>query len=499
MKNLTFLFMIFALFANAVLAQNYQSVYSDREAFFALNYGEMRAIRIDSIAMENSDTLLFSHKMLREIQVEDNIIGNLNGDSWIGKKIQISENGNNIFYNQDNQPILIKTLAEVGESWEAFTVSSNAIIWATVESKTEETFLGLTDSVKTIRFQLYDENHTPISDTINGETIKISKHYGLIKTLCFYIFPEPFVHRPSAYYLVERLSPYYLVGLSKPEVGKDIASTLDIFNFDIGDIIHTREEVNYAYANGLVRIIKQELNYINKEITNDYCTYTIARKIHKKETSFNIVNYNIFLIDTIEESYPVTSIFHYPMEAYQKYVPYIGNLITCNTQNYSERTEILTFEYYFEFLEDNWYRVWLEGCLNESSYFEGLGGPYYYCEDWTDKSTNMTGFRKMEYVYYKKGEEEYGIPLNLTDVEEVTESNFRIYPNPANEFITIETSSLQNNTYLFELLDISGKTVLKTTINNSPQTIQLPATLQGLYIYRVIENDKAQCGKIIIE
>ena len=84
------------------------------------------------------------------------------------------------------------------------------------------------------------------------------------------------------------------------------------------------------------------------------------------------------------------------------------------------------------------------------------------------------------------------------------ENEFKIYPNPAGDFQTIELNLPASGDILIEILDNSGKTV-KTVFNNfmdkGPQTLKVDLSdLSGtLYLYRVIDSEGNEMTKKLMK
>ena len=101
--------------------------------------------------------------------------------SWIGSKIIVKENGDNLFFNKNNDTICIKTRASEGNSWTALQLTDSTFIQASVVSHDVMTFMGIQDSVKTIVFQAYNNSMEPEESNVNGLEICLSKNHGLVK------------------------------------------------------------------------------------------------------------------------------------------------------------------------------------------------------------------------------------------------------------------------------------------------------------------------------
>jgi hypothetical protein len=98
--------------------QNYQTVYSDRIAYFEDETGNVKCIRIDSVA-GNIDSVLYPFHNIQQLDYD---CFTPYGDSWIGEKIIIDTNGFNYFFNRDHDTIKIKTNALMNESWTAYHI-----------------------------------------------------------------------------------------------------------------------------------------------------------------------------------------------------------------------------------------------------------------------------------------------------------------------------------------------------------------------------------------
>ncbi len=86
----------------------------------------------------------------------------------------------------------------------------------------------------------------------------------------------------------------------------------------------------------------------------------------------------------------------------------------------------------------------------------------------------------------------------ISSTESIEKGLVKVYPNPASNFLTVE--NLQRfGSAKFVLYNSLGKEVLRSDIgNNKIKRIQLENLNNGLYLYRIVGNDKAQSGSLII-
>ncbi|MGD0710914.1 MAG: T9SS type A sorting domain-containing protein [Bacteroidales bacterium] len=89
------------------------------------------------------------------------------------------------------------------------------------------------------------------------------------------------------------------------------------------------------------------------------------------------------------------------------------------------------------------------------------------------------------------------LPLSEVGIKELNnnESNIEVYPNPAIDNITIE--SPQKST--IEILNIQGQTILQQTLSQGKTIIDISTLAKGVYILRLLSNDKTEVTRIIKE
>ena len=77
--------------------------------------------------------------------------------------------------------------------------------------------------------------------------------------------------------------------------------------------------------------------------------------------------------------------------------------------------------------------------------------------------------------------------------------DFRIYPNPASDFINIEALNLNESKINIQLVNVLGEKVLETLINENNKAIDVKNWAAGIYYCRIIINDvNFETKKIII-
>lgn len=251
-------------------AQDYQTVKSDRIAFFNSQYGNIKCIRIDS-AIFKKDSIFYPFSNIQQLDYE---CFSPYSYSWIGKKVLIQSNGYNLFFNKRNDTIKINTSAKLNESWIAYELQDSIRIIAKVINHDILEFLGLHDSVKTIGFQVYDKEMTSLVHNLNDMSITISKNYGSVRMLNFSLFPNF-----ESDFFNEQLEYFNLIGLSKPKIGVQNLTWLDVYDFQVGDELHILYESSDWVPNfGYYTKRKTKFKYLERLESQDSLVYRLERE-----------------------------------------------------------------------------------------------------------------------------------------------------------------------------------------------------------------------------
>ncbi len=87
---------------------------------------------------------------------------------------------------------------------------------------------------------------------------------------------------------------------------------------------------------------------------------------------------------------------------------------------------------------------------------------------------------------------------NTTGFNNIESQGFKIYPNPARDFVNIEMQNTENKNTLVEIVNINGQVIYSKTINNNSQLINLSEYSPGVYHIRVNSVIKKFVKKLII-
>ena len=279
-RNITILTLLLLIHFNSLFAYDYQTVYSHRTALFANSSKSVIGFKIDSVKIIG-DSIFFPFKNIQ--QAGENCF-NPHGSSWLGDKIIVNERWN-YFFNENNDTIKIKTDAKLQETWTVFQLA-HLTVSATVEKIDTSYIGGIIDTVKTVVFHVLDIRMNPLINFLEGKKIKLSKNYGFVSVYNFVDFPD--------YYSILNRSIdseiYTLVGLSHPAIGLQNLTWFDVFDFQVGDEIHTKYNCLQTTAGPHTRITRNIIQkYLNRINYSDSIVYQIEQISEVKQYSNNIL------------------------------------------------------------------------------------------------------------------------------------------------------------------------------------------------------------------
>lgn len=472
-------------------SHDYQTVYSNRIALFENSEKQIKALRIDSVKTD-TDSVFYPFATVQE--VSENCFSPYKA-SWMGEKVVIKPDGTNLFFNRDGDTITLQTRARLNESWIAFKHGDDFRVKATVQSVGLKTFLGLTDSVKTISLTVIDKNENTLEHPLNNLKLRISKNYGFVETLNFNLFPDVEVHDT-----MEKLESISLAGLTNPTVGVQNLTWFEVNDFQPGDELHVLEEssswiehegirIGYAITN------KAKFKYLERTETEDSIVYHYTRK-QSIETEYpdstTLELYNDTLKSVILaypgfDKLPGEPIFDDIDLKVSFHSILNGSVISKNDPEF--------YESFYSSDSICWRMIVFDGCGKTNTYFKGLGGPYYKC-------TNCCslGGEERKLVYYKKGKTEWGEKLVITGVSEIKSSDdLQFFPNPAASFVTISNPS-NISIKTIELTDFSGRVVQTWKAQEMVEnTLNIQHIPPGIYLLKATTETGTKTGKLVVQ
>jgi hypothetical protein len=143
--------------------------------------------------------------------------------------------------------------------------------------------------------------------------------------------------------------------------------------------------------------------------------------------------------------------------------------------------------------ESCWDNCCIDGCNFHGSYYRGLGGPYGGCGNF-----DCFGGRDINLVYYDKGGETWGTPLDWTSIERsTTDPGIHVYPNPASDFVIVHSDRVAPESVV--IYDLAGKLIQQEHCSSTTHRIDLSAFSQGIYILVVRSEAGTLQEKIVID
>lgn len=505
--------LLLALMAPAAFAQDYSLFNSEHEITY--NEGEPtdhRILKLSGFEIEDGDTIFETYHQPGGLNCAQS-----DGPSWLGSEIIKTAEDQTLFKNLHDQEIIFENLQLLspGDSWTCWQ-SDMYYVKATIMEVTEESFLYVTDSVKIISFQKYNNDDELVSSLVNDKIVKVSKYYGMTQTLPWVMFPdiplnpEPTGNTPT---YPESGTEYWISGSTQLNAGMNNLTAREIFDFEIGDVFHILDVLNRLPSTGRTDTVKSILRVIDKTLYADSVTYEYERELNDKSLEFQgeggplIDSSLIYIHDTIEETYfldpylnrvPFETAYQYNDDSTQANAVY-HHLFVFDADRRAKNTAV------YGLVQWMWHAgsecldpYAFDGCGPYDHYYiDKLGGPYHDCLNWIDGSVT-----REELVYFEQNGEIWGDPFdNLIthdDGELETEKyGIRVYPNPASsEFIVEAELSGQVDIMLYN--DI-GNLVYSEKIAAGKNYIT-PNVKPGIYFYQIMQNSQTiHSGKILLK
>lgn len=437
-----YLFTCITLFWVGTLhAQNYQTVQNGTQQFFEKSNNQLFGVGVESAILSNSDSI---YSLVKTYQ--DDMFDGYCTDtaSWLGLKIQLSPNGDNVFYNTDNESITIKTTANLNDTWTLYTFSNGNYVEATLTAITHDIIVGsVMDSVKTITLQTKNSQGNNITHLVNNKTLKFSKNYGLIKTLKLFEFPT-------------NLADDYTFVDNSNQIGNYKLTPTMAYDYQIGDIFQYRKltgdnhyHKEYTYTQYTV------LNRTDGATTR---TYTMARSRYEEvfddsdfDQIFDVHEITYYPKDTIVQTVDLvveSNAMEMDKLPYEIYGPrkFLVYYLFPNSYNNRIIHENKTYQYSTSW--DSCFSVmndWGDEYERSEKYVKGLGKVYDGYYTMTNGIDAYYNFEAL--IYYEKGVETWGAMnanLPITDsLLIIQESDYSL----VRENMDVYFSNLTNRTY----------------------------------------------------
>lgn len=474
MKKLLLVILLFVI--NNAFAQNWNCIKPGEKKYFTNSSNYLRGIRIDSIAVSGTDTIYYPFRTTR-LYLYQNNLGNLpffNG-TWVGNSIIKHIDGTFVF-NTYLDSIVLKSQAQLGDSWIFNTDTLGTYFKATVTSVDTMTVLGSLDSIKVFTLTAHDTTNTQKASIINGLQIIIGKNNGFVSLPELFLFPyrQPgsiaYRNIAETYFYETGMSTFTLINYIDP-VG------LAIYNYHLGDFLEfdgvQATTVQTTTADVIISVdsMANSKTYTIDETGEEIHYDQYGNKVYNKTArTYKLFADSSFVLGGLmpEEKYltysyynPFDSSFCMPGALYKDvdaYFPYLGG------QPFEKK-----------------YKVGI-GCL--TNMVQTGGGPIIINSSYLDAyyiSGNLCG----PFYWPEK-------------VQEVKAAQIDIYPNPANESITIKTDDAIDK--LITISDILGHKVKEVISDKAVTNISTADIVNGIYFVGITQNGQLlKTGKVVIQ
>lgn len=471
-------------------AQNFTNICSSGPAFYKkMNTNTLKAYKTSSFTLPGSgDTIFYSFPIIRDTAADckDTTKGSI-----LGRKIyRKSSSSMFYFFNKNNDTIAVKANAQVDEVWRFTTLTLGTYLEAKVISIAPDSVMGVLDDMMKIEIWAKRNDGTPIANPWNGKYFKLSKHYGLART--FDMTNVPF-----------DTTNYTIVGKLKPVIGIQDFGWKEVYNFNIGDILHYTGYSN-SFTGGPNSTWKEIQNVYSKTVygsNNDSVVYKFDRC---RSTITNPGNNHVYLRDTITKKYKFnvmaldSSIMRMPDQFVRQNI-YASQFDRYQKSFNNHQTKKITEDKY-RFLNDC-FVIPTGSVILYRSYSDGLG----QCEYFRDDQSTQDFYRL---VYFKKGTETWGNAvgtqcspiLDVVDQSTATALQVRIVPNPLKNQAQVIVEGMKiSEDVQFVLYNLVGKEVYRMKVNSNNTILEKNNLPTGLYIYMLTGKEVMTKGKLIIE
>lgn len=489
----------------SIKAQNWQTVYSDRVQYFD---SSLKAVKIVSVKVDSNGDSTFKNypeALVDSLGRTQHFYGKVvDSTSWIGRGIIIKRNGYNGFANDSLQWFWINTKANLNDTF-TFFKDDKLHIQGICKNVFYKDTLGIQDSIKQFRF-IYILTHGYRFDfntaSLNSFEILLSKHNGIIKAPSF----NGFSFKWEGIWL-----KYLHLGETFNYSHKNYFTNRAFNSLGVGD------EFEYKITN-------------NHDLWNNYYEDRYYYKVTKKELlkGTDSIRYKflvkVWKFHRYKVYYQHQSMAFYWQEKVDHLVynenrtlvvndePIEGllpdQLIYSSAQGLGVITQkgfgknndcdlVVSGEAYG--LYDSALKIMTPALEGGSG--KNLHSKIGYLKWFLESGIGMHGAGEQYYITYKNFCETHnGSPwakYNVfgVGVEEIESHKVSVYPNPANDIITIENNGIKS----IELIDLQGKKVLSKKLDNSlSSALDVSQIKEGFYIIKVISESNTNTQKVII-
>jgi hypothetical protein len=470
-------------------AQNYQCLQPGMVHYFINGNGYLRGIRIDSTITVGDTTVYYPFHTPRGPYTPPAVTAlDSNGGSWLGKRVLQKSDGTFIFDSYWNDSVIIKTQANIGDSWVFYKDTSSLYYKAIVVSQDTMSFLSVTDSVKIIMINAYNSSGIVPSDPLDSFEIILSKNYGFVQVFDLFTFPyhkPDSAYRPGLDFFLDRSTCTYLdvnrFGGHVPTDQITLFKLVDfinpndqqLHNWNVGDTLEGYHSI-LSYSGGSYRDLIFE-TVTNKTVSAHSTAYTLSG------TSYTCTNRS-----------GICAFYSDPCSLIVNAGTYIyyDNIYQIAPPLYMPEANLHFRNYVFYFPDDG------SNCIKSPAYVLAYGnipfglnarGPVYKLGIGTVQLSDfyedciMTISDGLAYTNIA------GVPCgSRRDLEAnnavMVPAHADVYPNPASKILTVSASYPMTT---ISISNVMGQTMLTREYNTEKAEVDVANLPAGVYFVRI--------------
>ncbi len=470
--------LLIAMLPCIAYSQNYECIKPLDKQYFINNDYYLKGIRIDSMYVTGTDTVLIPFHTVRGRYLDSpGQKLDLKGGNWIGKRVIINPGGIYNFENGWGGTIVIKSQAQLNDKW-TFYKHNNLEFEAQVTKIDTITIAGYLDSVKTITLRLN-------GDFLDGRTILLSKTHGFADVFDLYNFP--FRKPGGGINSMKDSFDYYYDRTPNPmnnfrQMKYYPYKNTDITDYNVGDTIQVIIYGNIVYRtysitkkNVLPSHTEYETDVLQLTKNNDVFTPAIY-----KDTLY--VDTNYFISHMPEESTPANSAYN-------------AIFYNENDTSYCFKGPLFTIRAGQICGDTFCYLTRASAGNNYANYKAGIGLTFIHYR----YSGKGSDFYSSELKYYNIAGKSCRKYFNSIDDVDMGDNGPKVYPIPAGDKVNISFGG-HGQQYSAIIQSMDGKVLARKDTSDGNIQFSVSNFPNGLYLISVQnKNGFAAHKKIIIQ
>jgi len=468
----------------------------------------LRCVFLDSLNIIGNDEVYFFHPTIENGSWSSSqICIDTSGPSWMGRQYVKKINGDEYYFNFLGDSILLKTNAQLNDSWTCVTDTAGLFIISTITNISTQLIDNTLDSIKEITLQAWYNGNTT-THYCNGYKIVLSKNHGILKSLQWEDFPynnnQNLLYHAHIQDVHSRVnSQIESIDFTKIDFGLKYTPGNE-WVFENGNGFGDYQNLSSGNSNGTIftyhdsvisgtwlNAIEFEAKYLRKRKRALYHSYYIPPNpidagivysdsvwIATDTLTQNSIGFNLHP-KLCTEYIQTDSSFYTQIASVPQYytLDTFCTFSILETKNYSGQAIIKDTCYKMQFSVSGYTEYALKN-YSSLGFYEG----YNKAHDWT---TQLTWNNHSILHYFKIQNCTQGIKFNvlaLSTKDYYLNDNISIYPNPTKDDLFINLADNSNEIKSIKLYSLTGQLIFEKKKTNS---ISLENTPKGLYLIEI--------------